>query len=320
MSEPSLRPPVAWIIFNRANYAREVFAAIRAARPERLYVIADGPRADRPDDHQTCAAARALVDGVDWPCQVRRDFAETNLGSGRRIASGLAWVFAEETEAIVLEDDFVPHPDFFRYCAELLERYRDDPRVATIGGANFLAHLQDFPAEESYFFSRYYSIAGWASWRRAWKNFDYEMRGWPEFKRRGLLQQIYADPYVRHYFDYAWEQCAQGQRPDVWDFHWMFACASNHGLCAVPRVNLTQHIGVVGTHSAQLSPNDHLPIASLYDGAPALRHPRFMLPNPAYDVPFFERNFHPASIRTPWGRTKRRLRGAWEVLQGRPVR
>lgn len=311
-----LATPVVFIVFNRAEYARQVFDAIRAARPPRLYVIADGPRPSRPDDVEKCAAARAVVANVDWPCDVRRDYAAHNLGSGRRIASGLDWVFQQEPEAIVLEDDFVPHPDFFRFCSEMLERYRDDPRVATIAGANFLAHLREFPADESYFFSRYYSIAGWASWRRAWKNFDYGVTRWPEFKRRGLLEQIYPDPHVRHYFDYAWEQCLRGERPDVWDFQWMFACTMSNALCIVPRVNLTTHIGVVGTHSGQVSRNDLLPRQPLYIGDEPLRHPAFMLPNPNYDTSFFERNFHPASLRSPWNRCKRRIRAVLNAIAG----
>jgi hypothetical protein len=317
MSSDTDSPPVAFIIFNRPHYAREVFAAIRAARPSRLYVIADGPRPEKPTDGDACTEARALVEGVDWPCTVHRNFAPTNLGAGRRIASGLAWVFEQEPEAIVLEDDFVPHPDFFRFCAEMLARYRDDERVATIAGANFLAHQQSFPETEDYFFSRYYSIAGWATWRRAWRGFDYDVRRWPEFKQRGWLRQVYPDPYVAHYFDYAWEQCSRGERPDVWDFQWMFACAASGGLCVVPRVNLTTHIGVVGTHSTQASPNDHLPRQALYEKGRPLRHPEFILPNPRYDEPFFRANFHPASAGRPWPRTRRRLRAILNAVLGR---
>jgi hypothetical protein len=315
MNAAACLTPVAFFIFNRPDYTREVFAAIQAARPLRLYIVADGPRRGKPDDHAACAAARALVESIDWPCTVVRQYASENLGAGRRISSGLDWVFRHETEAIVLEDDFVPHPDFFRFCTEMLARYRDDSRIVTIAGANFLAHLRQFPETESYFFSRYYSIAGWATWRRAWKNFDYDVRAWPAFKREGLLRHVYPDPHVAHYFDYAWEQCARGERPDVWDFQWMFACAAANGLCIVPRVNLTSHIGVVGTHSAKASPNDHLPRQALYRGDAPLQAPGFVMPNRSYDQPFFERNFHPTT--RPWSHLKQRVRAVVKALAGR---
>ena len=145
--------PVAFIIFNRPEVTAQVFAAIRAARPKKLLVIADGPRADRVGEAVRCAAARAIVDnGVDWPCEVFRNYSDVNLGCGRRVSSGISWAFEQVDRAIILEDDCLPGASFFGYCTELLERYRDDERVMHIGANNFQEGQRRGPA--SYFFSR----------------------------------------------------------------------------------------------------------------------------------------------------------------------
>lgn len=131
-----LEVPAAFLIYKRPDVMRRVFATIAAARPRRLYVIADGPRDE--SEAARCAEARAIIEGVDWDCEVFTNYAETNLGLKRRVSSGLDWVFAHEEQAIILEDDCLPDSTFFRFCAELLERYRDDERIMHISGNNFL--------------------------------------------------------------------------------------------------------------------------------------------------------------------------------------
>src|SRR3954451_2850867 len=180
------------IIFRRPEYTARVFERIREARPERLFVIADGPRPGNADDARRCEQARAVVEGVDWRCEVVRDFAEENLGLKRRIPSGLDWVFDEVEEAIVLEDDCLPHPSFFGYCEEALARHRDDARVTTISGDCF-----DFAGERgsaSYRLSRYPLIWGWATWRRAWRAHDPALRRWPELRGRRWLKRRLGGP------------------------------------------------------------------------------------------------------------------------------
>src|SRR5665648_587346 len=169
MSNFQLKTPVAFIIFNRPETTRRVFAEIAKARPTKLLVIADGPRATHPDDAEKCAVVRAIIDGVDWDCEVLKNYSDVNLGCKRRVSSGLDWVFDTVEEAIILEDDCLPHPTFFRFCEEMLAKYRDDKRIAMISGDNF--QFGKKRTEYSYYFSRYTHIWGWASWRRAWDNY-----------------------------------------------------------------------------------------------------------------------------------------------------
>src|SRR6185369_14461868 len=170
MADWALTTPVAFIIFNRPDTTEKVFAEIARARPPKLLVIADGPRAGRAGEADRCAATRAIIDRVDWDCKVLTNYSDVNLGCKNRVASGIDWVFEQVPEAIILEDDCLPDPTFFRFCEELLIRYREDERISQICGANFQFGRKR--SNDSYYFSRYNHIWGWASWRRAWQHYD----------------------------------------------------------------------------------------------------------------------------------------------------
>ncbi|MGH7655756.1 MAG: FkbM family methyltransferase [Gemmatimonadaceae bacterium] len=235
-----MKSPVALFMFRRPDTTARVLDAIRAARPPLLLVVADGPRADRPDDTAACAATRALIDGVDWPCEVRRKFAAENMGCRRRVASGLAWVFSQVPEAIILEDDCVPDPTFFPFCDELLERYRDDPRVAQISGANNQKGRRR--GTHSYFFSRYNNVWGWASWRRAFAMYDVDMGRWPELRDSGWLAGVLGDRRMVHYWTQQFQAVYDG-RIDTWDYQWIYSTWLHAMVSLVPNSNLVKNIG-----------------------------------------------------------------------------
>jgi len=164
--------PVTFIIFNRPDKAAVVFEQIRKAKPQKLFIIGDGPRPGKPGEAEKVAEGRAIVDTVDWPCEVKTNFAPTNMGARRRVASGLDWVFSHVDETIILEDDCLPEQTFFPFCEELLERFRDDDRIAVISGNNHLKGTRVSP--ESYTFSGTGHTWGWATWKRVWEGFGGE--------------------------------------------------------------------------------------------------------------------------------------------------
>ncbi|MGE4565855.1 MAG: glycosyltransferase family 2 protein, partial [Victivallaceae bacterium] len=154
--------PVLLTVFNRPATSFRVLAAIRAAGVSRLYIAADGPRADRPGEAELCAGLRAqLLAAIDWPCEVKTLFREQNLGCGRAMASAVDWFFSEVEEGIILEDDCLPHPDFFRFAAAALAFYRADERVMCINGTQLAAGWS--AGQWSCGFSRFAQIWGWAS-------------------------------------------------------------------------------------------------------------------------------------------------------------
>lgn len=238
--------PVVLLIFNRPHTTARVLDAIRGAQPRRLFVVADGPR--NAAEAALCDATRAVLARVDWPCQVVTNFAGQNLGCGRRVSSGLDWVFDQVTEAVILEDDCVPEPMFFRYCAELLARYRAQDQVMMVCGHNPLA--QEQPGRLSYHFSQYGSHWGWATWRRSWRLYDFAMTAWHEPDVRLRLQRAVGDAgYLAYQLD-LWAAVSCG-RIDTWDCQWTFMQLLHGGLAAVPSVNLISNIGfsAEGTHT-----------------------------------------------------------------------
>lgn len=232
--------PIIFIIFNRPDTTKQVFEVIRAAKPRRLLVVADGPRVDRPSEAEKCAATRAIIDEVDWDCEVERNFSDTNLGCRLRVSSGITWAFTLVEKAIILEDDTVPSASFFSYCTELLDRYENDERVTMISGNNFL--FGRAATADSYYFSRYPHVWGWATWRRAWANYDLEMTRWPEIKARKLFDQYLPNASERHFWESIFQSVYEGNI-DTWDYQFVYSMWANSGLSIAPGRNLVRNIG-----------------------------------------------------------------------------
>ncbi len=243
-------PPVLFLVFNRPDTTARVFEAIRQARPPRLYVAADGPRPDRAGEAERCAEVRRIATAVDWPCEVRTLFRDANLGCRRAVSGAITWFFEHEPEGIILEDDCLPHPDFFRFCGELLGRYRDDGRIAVITGDNFQNEM------DGYGYSYYYSIFnhcwGWASWRRAWQHYDAELATFEPTHTAPVLRRMVADPAFSDYWLKRFEQVRAGAI-DSWAYIWTYSCWMRQGWTCTPRANLVTNIGfgVDATHTTK---------------------------------------------------------------------
>ena len=247
-----LRTPVVFLIFNRPSLTARVFAEIARAKPKKLLVVADGPRLDRTGEAEKCEAARAIVERVDWDCEVYRNYSVANLGCKKRVGTGITWAFKQVEEAIILEDDCLPHPTFFQFCEELLNRYRDDERVMHISGSNFQFGQKRTPY--SYYFSRYHPIWGWASWRRAWQYYDAKMTLWPTVRESPWLLDILGDATAANSRSRTFDMVHAGQI-DTWDYQWTFACWIQNGVAATPNVNLVSNIGFSedATHTTKLT-------------------------------------------------------------------
>jgi hypothetical protein len=244
----ALVTPVAFIIFNRPDTTDRVFQAIRQAQPKQLLVIADGPRADRPGEAEKCAATRAVIDRVDWECEVLTNYSDINLGCKHRVSSGIDWVFSQVEEAIILEDDCLPAPSFFPFCQTLLEKYRDDDRIAMISGTN--CQQGNTRTSYSYYYSKYPHIWGWATWRRAWKNYDVDMKTWPACKQDNLLRAVFHDDYESDFWSGEFDGIHSG-KVDTWDGQWAYTCFSQNQLSVIPGKNLISNIGfgINATHT-----------------------------------------------------------------------
>jgi hypothetical protein len=306
MTEWKLDTPVAFLIFNRPDTTRQVFAEIAKARPSKLLVVGDGPRPNRSGEATRCAAARAVIEQVDWDCEVLTNYSEVNLGCKRRVSSGLDWVFNTVEEAIVLEDDCLPHSSFFRYCEELLKKYKNEERIAQISGVNFQFGRRR--SEYSYYFSRYNHIWGWASWRRAWRRYDVSISSWPELRRGEWLETWIGDRRVGEYWRDIFDRVYSGEI-DTWDYQWTFACWRRGALTILPEANLISNIGFGSdaTHVSSVNEFAHMDLGALQF---PLRHPPGIERNSGADAYTDRRHY---GIRPLAYRALARL---WRVAHG----
>lgn len=284
MSGSPLNTPILFIVFNRPDTTQIVFNAIRNIKPLRLYVAADGPRPNVQTDAKRCADAREIIKGVDWKCEVKTLFREKNLGCGLGVSSAITWFFENEPEGIILEDDCLPSESFFWFCQELLEKYRTDNRVMHIGGNNFLGDDNDF----SYYFSRNGHIWGWATWRRAWQNYDFKISSYEQTRKKGFFDRFFLNSLEKFYRLRKFDQVHSGSL-DTWDYQWDFARFVNSGLSIAPKKNLVRNIGfgVDATHTTSAkSKNSELQAHELDF---PLKHPPFIVRDIERDRKYFSR-------------------------------
>lgn len=301
MKQDILQVAVLFLVFNRPATTIKVFEAIRAARPARLYVVADGPRDDKPGERAECEKVRRIATMVDWPCEVRALFRDKNMGCGKGVAAGISWFFSQEEEGIILEDDCLPATDFFQFCAELLEKYRDDTRVMQIGGNNLQASRYG-DSDYSYFFSNHNVIWGWATWRRAWELYDYRMTYYEEVIKKKYHYDYFQTFDEHDYYEYVLSCThSDGERISTWDYQWQFSRMLQSGLVIVPWQNLVVNIGwgIESTHT-------HEPVLhgqTLGRMIFPLRHPEFVMVDRKLDARLFN-----AIFTSPWSRVKRRIK------------
>jgi hypothetical protein len=235
-----LNTPIVFMVFNRPGTTRRVFEEIKKAEPKKLFIISDAPRENVPGEKENCCQVKEIVEKIEWDCEVFRNYSDSNLGCGKRISSGLDWVFSQTEEAIILEDDCLPHPSFFRFCQELLEFYRNDDRIMFISGDNFQNNRRN--SSTSYYFSSYNHVWGWASWKRTWDRYDYKMELWPSFKDKRLLDSWLSSPRAVKFWTKFFQK-VYNKEINTWDIQLTFACFANKGLSIIPEVNLISNIG-----------------------------------------------------------------------------
>ena len=305
--------PILFCTFNRPRLTERVFASIREQRPKTLFFSCDGPRANHPDDVANVSAVRSILANVDWPCEVHTRFPEENLGCKRAISSAIDWAFEHVEELIILEDDCLPGPSFFGFCHDLLERLRDEPRVMMISGNNFQTQPT---SSNSYYFSRWPHIWGWATWKRAWDLFDVDIHSWPQLKQNEQLKPQFPDQIEYDHWCRTFDAQHAGQI-DTWDFPWMYAVWENDGLSVLPERNLVSNIGFGKEATHTLDPE------SVLAGLPAhdigeIVHPERVEVNLAADRYTWQSIFLPHVNVEPSKpvRRPRRLRRLFNCLLG----
>ena len=284
--------PVLLLAFNRPEKTKEVFECIRRAKPHKLYVAVDAPRINNPDDVERCNKVKEIVKNVDWPCETHYLFHEQNKGCALAGKTAWDWLFENEDDMIFMEDDGVVSDTFFEFCQELLDKYRDDDRIAYIGGVNFGLKY----GSASYFFTRYsVSTYGMATWKRVYKLYDFTLSTWPEtiktedFKNQ-FLSKFERDKFTASFQRY-WSDIQDRVKRTTYDLQMNYLVCKYHKWCIYPNVNLVTNIGfdVDGTNTAMSK-----------DSKEALTHIR-----PRFEV---SEMIHPQDVLIDWDFEKKMFR------------
>lgn len=237
----SFTTPVLLIIFNRKDNTQKVFDQIKKVKPKHFFIAADGPRTNRPDDAQKCAETRQIIEQIDWECELKTLFRDENRGCGYGPAEAITWFFEHVEEGIILEDDCWAETSFFMFCEVLLQKFRYEEKVAMICGTNPLIKWNR--NSNSYIFSKIGFNWGWATWKRAWKNFDYDSASWKEISAKNRVRDFLQNKNYYNHFSREFDDTFKVVRNDVWDFQWLY-CRFHHGYYSiVPNVNLVKNIG-----------------------------------------------------------------------------
>ncbi len=270
--------PILFLVFNRPDVTKKVFSEIKKIKPSRLFIAADGPRDSKQGEHEKCKEVRRIVSEINWECEVETLFREKNLGCGRAVSGAITWFFEQVDMGIILEDDCLPNNSFFRYCEILLKKYATYENVGMIAGSNALSVWK---SEYAYFFSHYAQIWGWATWKRAWEKYDFEMSSYnssdvSDLKRTFQNNEMQTKAFKKIFDSYT----TNPNKGYTWDYQWVYTIAKNNMYCITPTKNLIKNIGF-GNDATHTSHNNQEDI-KVYD----LVFPLNFIENPTWEQKF----------------------------------
>jgi hypothetical protein len=270
-----VKSPILLITYKRLGTAKQVFEKIRAVQPEKLYFASNAAQPGMSEEILKVESVRSLINLIDWPCHVYTLYRSDHLSAKYSISSAIDWFFEHEEMGIILEDDCLPHPTFFRFCDELLERYRDDNRVALICGTNLPTRAN---IEDSYYFSRYPHIWGWASWRRVWSKYDLEMKDLHILEKNVNFKGSFVNKAEWKYWLKNFKAVQTG-KINTWDAQVVYLTFIHGMLSIYPAKNLISNIGC-GDDATHTTDKDNI-LANLktYAISFPMKNPQFILPN-----------------------------------------
>lgn len=293
MNEQFTTVPILINFFNRSEPLKLVFEAVRRAKPKVLFLSQDGAREDNESDKMNIFKCREVVKNIDWDCKVYYNYSEENLGCGKRMSSAISWAFEFVDRLMILEDDCVPGDDFFPFCEELLEKFKDDLRVSMISAMNHLEKYENYN-KDSYIFCNSGAIWAWATWKREWEMYDFSM---PFMERTNAIEKIKTSSYPYYYKKDLirqgkdrYSKYKEGQRLTSWTFQYNMIRFLNHQVTIVPSVNLMSNVGLTGESTHASSSIKQIPkgLQSLFYMKTGnmqfpLKHPEYMYCDDYYD-------------------------------------
>ena len=270
--------PILFIIFNRIEPTKQVFAKIKEVAPKQLFIAMDGPRKNVQGEAEKCENVRNWVlSQIDWECELHTLIREENLGCGKGPAEAISWFFDHVEMGIILEDDCVPNGSFFKFMEELLIKYKDDNRIMQISGTNRLGQYQYQNSDQSYYFANYASEWGWGTWRRAWNLYDFEIPAWDDENIKKIIEQTFDCSHkCQSSLFYILNKTYKNPAVTWWDYQWAFARYINWGLAVVPAKNLINNIGFGEDATHTLNIYSKFNNLTAYEIDFPLNHPKYI--------------------------------------------
>ena len=236
--------PILYLIFNRPDLTEITFLSIRKIKPKKLFIAADGPRICNINDEINCKIVREYVlSKIDWDCDLKILFRENNLGCGLSVSSALDWFFSYVDEGIILEDDCLPNKTFFLFCENMLDKYRDDHIIGHISGTNLIYNNYNIINNlYSYYFSSIIHIWGWATWKRSWKNYNFQLSNIYFDHNKKFYNKIFIHDEINKFWSKKYKD-TKNKIIDTWDYQLQFCLWSHNQLAITPQANLITNLG-----------------------------------------------------------------------------
>ena len=244
--------PILFIVFNRPDVTSRVFEAISSVRPKQLFIAADGPRLHVKTDDEKCSNVKKIVSKIDWDCEVKTLFRDENLGCGLAVSSAIDWFFKNVDKGIILEDDCLPSASFFEFCSEMLILHEFDQKIMHVSGNYYGKHY----SAQSYFFSKLPFIWGWATWKRAWNSYDFNIKYISPEQKNDIITKAFDDSVIIDFWSKTLNDFHLKPASYTWDYQWFLSIWKNDGFVIQPTINLVENIGF-GEHATHTTLKEH---------------------------------------------------------------
>lgn len=234
--------PIALFVYNRPEHTRRTLKFLKQnflADESRLFIFSDAAKDDRQSAE--VAKVRDVIRSVDGFKSVHITERNTNFGLANSIIDGVSTLTGKYGKVIVFEDDLISSPFTLQYFNDALKNYENEERIMHIGAYMYPLKNKGLPQT---FFYRAASSWGWATWGRAWRNFE------PDIDK--IIGQFDADKKYRFSIDGKmnfWKQIREFKRGknNSWAIRWYASVFLNNGLTLNPSVSLINNIGHDGS-------------------------------------------------------------------------
>lgn len=277
-----LDTPILLLIFNRLDTTKKIFEKIKKVQPKKLYISSDGARDNIKGEAAIVNSVReSVLNSIDWKCEVKTLFRDSNFGCKNAVSNAITWFFENEEMGIIIEDDCLPSDSFFGFCEKMLNLYKTESQVMMITGTNYLIDCSS-SINSNHFFSRHFTIWGWATWKRAWEKYDVNINSWRRQIQPNDLKFISDQKYIQKHFEYTFD-LIYNNKINTWDIQWVYACIFNNGVSVTPTINLIKNIGVDGTHTTGKVTDSHFLEIKEFNENCLFDKAKYIFPNEIYD-------------------------------------